>query len=212
VTRRGKFITLEGGEGVGKSTNLTAIETLLRSRGVDVCVSREPGGTALGEAIRELLLSPGDSSPLPKAELLLVFAARAQHIDAVIEPALAAGQWVLCDRFTDATYAYQGYARELPLEMIAALEQLVQGQLRPDLTVLLDLPPTVGLERAAQRAQLDRFEQETQTFFDCVRRGYLARAQAEPQRWLIVDAAQSLPQVQADVARKLGEWMALHGF
>lgn len=211
MTRRGKFISLEGGEGVGKSTNLATIEELLRNRGIDLCATREPGGTVLGEAIRELLLNDGSCAPLPKAELLLIFAARAQHIEAVIEPALQAGKWVLCDRFTDATYAYQGYARSLPLDMIAALEVLVQGGLKPDLTVLLDLPPAVGLERASQRAQLDRFEQESQAFFERVRQGYLDRAQDDPKRWLIVDAAQPLPRVQADLSSSLNEWLARHG-
>jgi dTMP kinase len=209
-TGRGKFITLEGGEGVGKSTNLATVEALLRNRGVDLCVTREPGGTVLGEAIRELLLSNGGGAPLPKAELLLIFAARAQHIEAVIEPALLAGQWVLCDRFTDATYAYQGYARRLPLDVIEALEKLVQGDLRPDLTVLLDLPPAVGLERASQRAQLDRFEQESQAFFERVRQGYLERAQRDPKRWLLVDAAQPLQQVQAELSASLDQWLACH--
>lgn len=211
MTERGKFITLEGGEGVGKSTNLSTIEELLAHRGIDVCVTREPGGTVLGEAIRELLLSDGADAPLPRAELLLIFAARSQHIEAVIEPALQAGHWVLCDRFTDATYAYQGYARGLPLEMIASLELLVQDQLRPDLTVLLDLPPAVGLGRASQRAQLDRFEQENQSFFERVRCGYLERAQRDPGRWLTVDAAQPLAQVQADVTVKFTDWLVRHG-
>ncbi len=209
-TGRGKFITLEGGEGVGKSTNLATVEALLRNRGIDLCVTREPGGTVLGEAIRDLLLSNGSCAPLPKAELLLVFAARAQHIEAVIKPALQAGQWVLCDRFTDATYAYQGYARGLPLDMIAALEKLVQGDLEPDMTVLLDLPPAVGLARASQRAQLDRFEQESQAFFERVRQGYLERAQRDPKRWLLIDAAQPLQQVQAALSAALDKWLACH--
>ncbi len=209
-TGRGKFITLEGGEGVGKSTNLATVEALLRNRGIDLCVTREPGGTVLGEAIRDLLLSNGSCAPLPKAELLLIFAARAQHIEAVIKPALQAGQWVLCDRFTDATYAYQGYARGLPLDMIAALEKLVQGDLEPDMTVLLDLPPAVGLARASQRAQLDRFEQESQAFFERVRQGYLERAQRDPKRWLLIDAAQPLQQVQAALSAALDKWLACH--
>lgn len=209
-TGRGKFITLEGGEGVGKSTNLATVEALLRNRGIDLCVTREPGGTVLGEAIRDLLLSNGSCAPLPKAELLLIFAARAQHIEAVIKPALQAGQWVLCDRFTDATYAYQGYARGLPLDMIAALEKLVQGDLEPDMTVLLDLLPAVGLARASQRAQLDRFEQESQAFFERVRQGYLERAQRDPKRWLLIDAAQPLQQVQAALSAALDKWLACH--
>lgn len=211
MTQRGKFIALEGGEGVGKSTNLAHIESTLVHRGVDVCVTREPGGTALGEALRDLLLSDGDRAPLPTAELLLIFAARSQHIEAVIEPALAAGKWVLCDRFTDATYAYQGHGRALPLEMIGALEQLVQRDLRPDITVLLDVPPAVGLQRASQRAQLDRFEQEDPSFFERVRQGYLERARSAPERWMIIDAGQTLERVQEQLSDQLDAWMTHHG-
>src|SRR6056300_856793 len=151
-----KFITVEGGEGVGKTTNMGLIQSILESRGFEVCITREPGGTALGEMLRTSLLNPELEPPVAMAELLMIFAARAQHINTVIEPALAAGQWVLCDRFTDATYAYQGFGRGIDLPAIATLEQLVQGERRPDVTVLLDLDPLVGLERAQKRAELDR--------------------------------------------------------
>ena len=207
VGRRGHLLTLEGGEGVGKSTNLAFIEALLRARGLDVCVTREPGGTPLGEAIRGLLLADESTAPSAMAELLLIFAARAQHIQDVIEPALAAGRWVLCDRFTDATYAYQGFARGLSLDTIATLELLVQGQVRPSFSILLDLPPSVGLERASQRAALDRFEVEGEQFFNRVREGYLSRTTLEPDRWLVVDASQSLMQVQDHLTVGLTHWM-----
>ncbi len=202
-----KFITVEGGEGVGKSTNLALIEALLRERGVDVLVTREPGGTGLGERLRELLLSVGDDAPVPLAELLLIFAARAQHLKQVIEPALARGQWILCDRFTDATYAYQGYGRELGVHQIGALENLVQGPLRPDITVLLDVDPEVGLSRATARGELDRFELESQRFFARVRSGYLARAAQNPLSWLVVDAGQDLAAVQTELRHRLVAWL-----
>lgn len=205
--RRGRLITLEGGEGVGKSTNLALIETLLRDRGLDVCVTREPGGTPLGEALRSMLLSAEHAGPVPLAELLMMFAARAQHIATVIEPALARGQWVLCDRFTDATYAYQGYGRGLDLEAIATLERLVQGDLRPELTVLLDVDPGIGLARAEARGDLDRFELESERFFARVRAGYLERADADPGRWCVIDAGQPLETVQSDLRGRMENWL-----
>lgn len=195
----GLFITLEGPEGAGKSTNRDYLAERLREQGVEVLLSREPGGTPLAERIRELLLAPSDEPMAVDTELLLVFAARAQHLQQVIRPALARGCVVLCDRFTDATYAYQGGGRGLPIERIAQLEQFVQGDLRPDLTLIFDLPIEVGLARAAARGRLDRFEQEGRGFFDAVRHAYLQRAAQAPQRYHVLNAAQTLEQVQADL-------------
>ncbi|MEB6590835.1 dTMP kinase [Pseudomonas asiatica] len=192
----GLFITLEGPEGAGKSTNRDYLAARLREQGLDVVLTREPGGTPLAEKVRELLLAPSDEAMAADTELLLVFAARAQHLAQVIRPALARGAVVLCDRFTDATYAYQGGGRGLPVERIASLEQFVQGDLRPDLTLVFDLPVEVGLARAAARGRLDRFEQEGQAFFEAVRQAYLQRALREPQRYRLLDAAQPLEAVQ----------------
>ncbi|MBS4050539.1 MAG: dTMP kinase, partial [Methylomonas sp.] len=161
---RGRFITLEGGEGVGKSTNLQFIRHLLAQKQIDVVLTREPGGTELAEKIRQLLLEKHSESITPQAELLLVFAARAQHVQHVILPALAQGKWVLSDRFTDATYAYQGGGRNMDNRIIAWLESTVQGELRPDLTLLLDAPVETGLLRAQHRGKLDRFESERRDF------------------------------------------------
>lgn len=203
MTQRGLFITVEGSEGVGKSTNLQLIADCLTAAGKPLVRTREPGGTPLAEKVRNLLLTVGDEVLDPSAELLLIFAARAQHLARVIEPALAAGQWVLCDRFTDATYAYQGGGRGLDMSHIAALERLVQGELKPDLTVLLDAPVEVGLARAADRSEPDRFERERRDFFEAVRSTYLSRAQAEPERFLIIDAGQPLVEVQAVLRQQL---------
>lgn len=192
----GLFITLEGPEGAGKSTNRDYLAARLREHGLDVVLTREPGGTPLAEKVRELLLAPSDEPMAADTELLLVFAARAQHLAQVIRPALARGAVVLCDRFTDATYAYQGGGRGLSVARIATLEQFVQGDLRPDLTLVFDLPVEVGLARAAARGRLDRFEQEGQAFFEAVRQAYLQRAQSEPQRYSLLDAAQPLEAVQ----------------
>lgn len=196
----GLFITLEGPEGAGKSTNREYLAELLMQAGIEVVLTREPGGTPLAERIRELLLAPDSEVMAVDTELLLMFAARAQHLAGVIRPALARGAVVLCDRFTDATYAYQGGGRGLAHERIAILEQFVQGDLRPDLTLVFDLPVEVGLARAAARGQLDRFEQEQQSFFEAVRQTYLARAAQAPERYRVLDAAQPLSQVQADLA------------
>lgn len=203
---RGKFITIEGGEGGGKTTNREFVADWLRSRGVELEISREPGGTALGEAIRELLLTPDAPAPCAMAELLGIFAARAQHLAEVIEPALAAGRWVLCDRFTDATFAYQGAGRCIEWSVIEQLEQIVQGELRPDLVLLLDLDPAVGMARARARGEPDRFEREQMSFFRRVREGYLTRAAAVPNRYRVIDASLPLPRVKA----QLGD--ALSGF
>lgn len=196
----GLFITLEGPEGAGKSTNREYLAELLIQAGIEVVLTREPGGTPLAERIRELLLAPDSEVMAVDTELLLMFAARAQHLAGVIRPALARGAVVLCDRFTDATYAYQGGGRGLAHERIAILEQFVQGDLRPDLTLVFDLPVEVGLARAAARGKLDRFEQEQQSFFEAVRQTYLARAAQAPERYRVLDAAQPLSQVQADLA------------
>lgn len=200
---KGRFITIEGGEGVGKTTNIKYIEDIIKASGKELVSTREPGGTPLAEAVRGLLLSPENKGMHPDCELLLMFAARAEHLDKVIRPALERGAWVLCDRFTDATYAYQGYGRGLSLERIAELETLVQGELRPDLTLLLDVPVEIGLERAGNRSQPDRFEQETLDFFERIRHGYLARAEAEPERFAVIDAGQPLDGVQSRIREAL---------
>lgn len=199
----GRFITVEGIEGVGKTTNLEFIHQQLLSRGLDVVRTREPGGTPLAESIRELLLAPRNEPVAELAELLLMFAARAQHIEQCIRPALQRGAWVLCDRFTDATYAYQGGGRGLDQSRIAQLETLVQGGLRPDLTILLDLPARQGMARARARSMPDRFESEAEVFFERVRDSYLQRAAAEPQRFAVIDAAPPLEQVQQAVGQAL---------
>ena len=199
----GKFLTIEGTEGVGKSTNMAFVRTWLEGRGIELVVTREPGGTPLAEEIRALLLAKRSEPVDETAELLLVFAARAQHLAQVIKPALARGAWVLSDRFTDATYAYQGGGRGLSLAVIEQLESLVQQQLRPDLTLILDIDVQAGLVRASQRGELDRFESETLGFFERVRAAYRHRAEAAPQRYALIDASQPLPQVQADIAREL---------
>lgn len=195
----GRLITVEGIEGVGKTTNINWICECLAEQGIPFIQSREPGGTALAEEIRQLLLTPRDEKMSDLTELLLVFAARAQHLHQLIQPALLRGDWVVCDRFTDATYAYQGGGRGLDTSLIAALENLVQNNLRPDLTLILDIEPALGLARAHQRGAPDRFEQEAISFFTRVRQAYLERAQAAPERYLIVDAGQSLESVRAQI-------------
>lgn len=203
----GRFITLEGTEGVGKSTNLRFIESVLRQHQISYQLTREPGGTPLAEEVRELLLANRDEDVADDAELLLVFAARAQHLARVIRPALAEGRWVLCDRFTDATFAYQGGGRGLSKEMISQLEAMVQRGLQPDLTILLDLPVEIGLARASQRGDLDRFENERVAFFDQVRNAYLERAAADPERFAVIDASGTLEQVQQQIAAVLERYL-----
>lgn len=217
MKQRGRFITLEGGEGVGKSTNLQWVVEWLQQQGLTVISTREPGGTPRAEAIRELLLDPAPTEPLSSdAELLLMFAARAQHLNEKILPALEQGAWVVCDRFTDATYAYQGGGRGIEAERIATLERFVQHGLQPDLTLLLDMPAEAGAQRVASRllqsgGERDRFEREQQTFFNAVRHAYLQRAEQAPQRFAVIDAAQPLEAVQASLQRVLAErvpvWM-----
>ena len=195
----GKFITIEGSEGVGKSSNIAFIENYLLDAGKDVLLTREPGGTELGEAIRNLLLDAKNTAMCSDTELLLMFAARAQHLEEVIRPALAVGKWVICDRFTDATYAYQGGGRGIPESRIAILEEWVQDGLQPDLTLLLDMPVAAGLKRAGQRSAPDRFEQEKLAFFERVREAYLARAKKYDQRFRVVDAEPALATVEAQI-------------
>jgi len=206
----GLFITLEGPEGAGKSTNREYLAERLRDAGIEVVLTREPGGTPLAERIREVLLAPVDEAMHADTELLLVFAARAQHLAEVIRPALARGAVVLCDRFTDSTYAYQGAGRGLSLERIAALEAFVQGDLRPDLTLVFDLPIEIGMARASARGRLDRFELEGRVFFEAVRAAFLQRAAADPQRYLLVDAAQPLAQVQQALDGLLPQLLERH--
>ncbi len=194
------FITLEGPEGAGKSTNLAFLRTRLEAAGKPVVVTREPGGTALGEEVRALLLEHRDEGMAPDAELLLMFAARAEHLAKVIRPALEAGKWVLCDRFTDASYAYQGGGRGVPADRIAHLEEWTQGNLRPDLTLLFDLPVEMGRQRAGLRSTPDRFEVQDRGFFERVRDAYLARARANPARYRVIDAARPLEAVQEALA------------
>ena len=202
----GRFITIEGGEGAGKSTAQSYLAEKLTAQGISVLQTREPGGTPLAEAIRRNLLSLDEEAPVEMAELLLVFAARAQHLSKVIEPALNQGQWVLCDRFTDATYAYQGAGRGLSAKHIGKLEALVQGDRRPDTVILLDMPPEIGLARARARGALDRFEQEKHAFFERVRQGYLGRAAEFPDRYVIVDAAQERSRVQKSLEAVMAGW------
>ena len=200
---RGKFITIEGSEGVGKTTNMAFIKGWLEAKKLSYISTREPGGTPLAEQVRELLLAPRAELVCSASELLLMFAGRAQHIDQVIEPALAGGRWILCDRFTDATYAYQGAGRKMGSDLIAELEILVQGSLRPDLTLILDIPVEIGLKRASARSDPDRFELEQVEFFERVRRGYLGIAEQDPDRCKLIDASQSLEQVQSQIANVL---------
>ncbi len=208
---KGRFITVEGGEGVGKTTQLAVIKQVLADSGVDCIMTREPGGTPRAEQIRELLLAPTPEPMPPTCELLLMFAARATHLENVIRPALERGAWVVSDRFTDATYAYQGSARGMSVADIAVLEDLVQRSLRPDLTLLLDAPVEVALERARQRnqgQQTDRFELERAGFFERVRSGYLTRAAQEPQRFRVIDASRPLTEVSETLRSLLTTYIA----
>lgn len=200
----GKFITIEGMEGVGKTTNIQAIERVLTSFGIEFVSTREPGGTPLAEDIRGLLLDHSTEPMDSLTELLLVFAARAQHVARLIKPALASGKWVVCDRFTDSTYAYQGGGRGIPLETISMIEQTAIAGFEPDLTIVLDLDPEVGLARAEARSDKDRFEVEGVDFFRRVRATYLARAERAP-RMRVIDASQNVEAVGADIARVLKE-------
>jgi dTMP kinase len=195
-----RFISIEGGEGAGKSSCIEYIKQRLAAAGIDCIVTREPGGTPMAEDIRQLLLAHRDETVDPYTELLLVFAARRQHVENVIRPALKAGQWVICDRFTDASFAYQGAGRGLDTEFISQLKHAVHGDLNPHMTLLFDLDIAIGMARAGKRADFDRIETEAMSFFERVRQGYLAQAQAEPQRYRVVDAAQSITQVEHQVS------------
>lgn len=203
----GRFITVEGIEGAGKSSCMKLLEKTIRTQGYDVLATREPGGTSLGEELRALLLGHRHDGMAEDTELLLMFAARAEHLRAKIEPALRAGRWVLCDRFTDATYAYQGYGRGIATARIATLEAWVQGDRRPDLTLLLDLPVELGIERAGKRSAPDRFEREALAFFERVRAGYLALARAAPRRYRIIDASRSLPDVSEQIRQAVASYL-----
>lgn len=205
---RGKFVTIEGQDGAGKSTNIAVIEDFLTRQSIDFIKSREPGGTPFGETLRDILLNSGDDKIGDTAELLLIFAARAQHIEQVIEPALARGQWVLCDRFTDATFAYQGFGRGLDLQLIKQLENSVQGSLRPDLTIVLDVPVEIGESRAGQRSSPDRFEQQQQAFKQCVRDGYLHLATQEPARIKVIDANQEMATVAESIQAVMRDFVS----
>lgn len=206
--KKGKFITVEGGEGVGKSTNIGFIKHLLESNGQSVVTTREPGGTPIAEKIRLILLEKDKETISNQTELLLMFAARSQHITQVIQPALLAGHWVLCDRFTDATYAYQGGGRDMDISMIEWLEKTVQHGLRPDLTLLLDASIKTGMNRANERGKLDRFELEQQSFFERVRVAYLQRAKKNPKRIKIINADQSLDKVEIEIGLNIQELLA----
>jgi|TARA_B100001059_G_C17812387_1_gene573071 dTMP kinase len=203
-----RFITIEGGEGAGKSTAQQFLASKLISMGLSVTLTREPGGTPLAEELRQTLLNPHGEVPVEMAELLLLFAARAQHIAEVIKPALDRGEWVICDRFTDATYAYQGGARGMSVEVITQLEKMVQGALQPHQVILLDLPPEVGLERARARGELDRFEREPMAFYERVRSGYLGRVRTMPDRYTVIDASQDLQGVEDQLECVAQGWLA----
>ena len=207
---KGKFITVEGGEGAGKSSNLAFIRHQLEQAGIDVLFTREPGGTQLGEDLRELLLGHKHTGMSDDTELLLMFAARAEHLQQKIIPALQQGTWVLCDRFTDATYAYQGGGRGIDIKRIAQLEDWVQSELRPDLTLLLDLPVEVGLERAKNRSEPDRFEKEKLDFFEKVRHAYLDIAKTSPNRVKVINAGLPLEQVQQQIQTVLSLYLTEH--
>jgi len=203
----GMFITVEGGEGVGKTTNMLFIENWLDKKNIKYTSTREPGGTPLAENIRELLLTPSDELINENTELLLMFAARAQHLSQVILPSLKQGKWVLCDRFTDASFAYQGGGRGMSDKKISLLENFVQGTLRPDLTILLDIPVKDGLKRALSRSKPDRFEQEKIEFFDRVRKTYIDRSKKFPKQYKVIDASKNLDQVELKIEVILEEFL-----
>lgn len=204
----GVFITVEGVEGAGKTTQLACVRDFLEAAGKRVVMTREPGGTPFAEAVRELLLAPREEKVAADAELLLMFAARAAHLEERIRPALARGKWVVCDRFTDATYAYQGGGRGVPHERIRVLEDFVQRGLRPDMTLFLDAPVDIGLARARGRDETpDRFEREDVAFFERVRQVYHDRVAAEPGRFTVIDAARSVDEVRRDVEAALTRFL-----
>lgn len=199
---KGVFITFEGTEGAGKTTQISRVKDFLESKGFDVIMTREPGGTALGEKVRGLLLQDEMSQ---MTELLLMFAARAEHLDRVILPAINTGKWVLCDRFTESSYAYQGYARGIDLEKIATLESLVQGELRPDCTFWFDIPIIEGMKRVQKRGEKDRFEVENLAFFEAVSEGFRSLSKERVQQFFRVDALRSMDEVSDSIYQRLGE-------
>lgn len=203
MSARGRFITFEGIDGAGKSTQIDFVATRLREQGIDVVVTREPGGTEIGEALRELVLRQSMSA---RTETLLVFAARAQHVEQVIAPALAAGRWVVCDRFTDATYAYQSGGRGVPEAAVEALERWVHPDLQPDLTFLFDVEPEVAAQRLSAVRAADRFEAEQRDFFARVRGVYLQRARRFPARFVVLDGTQPPEAVRARLVEALDRW------
>ncbi len=204
---RGRLVTLEGGEGAGKSTVLEALRLHIESLGIALRTTREPGGTALGEAIRSIVLDRGLGEVCAESELLLMFAARAQLVRELIQPALARGEWVLADRFTDASFAYQGGGRGQPAERLETLERWAADGLRPDLTLLLDLPVAVGLARAGERGNPDRIEREQADFFERVRAAYRSRAEADPRRFRVIDASRDLATVKADACTAIDRFI-----
>jgi len=203
----GKFITIEGIEGAGKSTCMSLIASEMTSHGIEILQTREPGGTELGEELRDLLLGHRHDGMAEDTELLLMFASRAEHLQRKILPALRDGKWVLSDRFTDATYAYQGAGRGLDVQKIAALEQWVQGEMRPDLTLLMDLPVEQGMQRAGKRSAPDRFESEATSFFDRVRSSYLDIAAANSGRVRVIDASRDLEEVSASITETIKQFI-----
>lgn len=208
MSTRGRFITLEGGEGAGKSTHARSVGAWFEQRGRTVVLTREPGGSPLAEAVRELVLRDWTEGVTPQTELLLMFAARAAHVAHRIRPALDANQDVVCDRFIDASWAYQGAGRGVADEHLHALERLTLGDLKPDLTLVFDLPPDVGLARAKRRGDANRFEAETLAFMERVRGAYLARAQADRNRYVVLDATRPVDEVQEQIAQALASRFA----
>ncbi len=206
-TTRGRFISFEGGEGVGKTTQIQRLAEFLRERGLPVVVTREPGGTTVGERVREILLDRNLPAMHHDTELMLMYAARVEHVRALIQPELAAGHWVLSDRFADASFVYQGVGRGIPAERLAALDEWALQGFRPDLTFLLDMPVEMGMARARKRAALDRFEAEDLTFFARIRQGYLTRAATEPERIVVIDACGSEDAIAQAVRQHLVAWL-----
>jgi len=205
------FISIEGGEGAGKSTSIDYIKQKLEAFGIKCLVTREPGGTPMAEDIRQLLLQHRDETVDPYTELLLMFASRRQHVENVIRPALTAGKWVICDRFTDASFAYQGFGRGVDQDFITSLKRWVHGDLNPNMTLLFDLDVATGMARAGKRSNFDRIETEIMSFFERVRQGYLTQAKTEPQRYRIVDAAQSITDVEHQLDHFLAPLLVASG-
>lgn len=208
MSARGRFITVEGIEGTGKSTNVAFLASLIEAQGFEVVKTREPGGTPMAEKIRQLLLEPDQEAVPDTAELLMFFAARSLHLENLILPALDKGQWVLCDRFTDASRAYQGDGRGLDMQQIDTLAEWVQHGLEPDLTVLLDAPAEIGVQRAQARGEGDRMDNEALAFYERVRAGYLALAERYPARFVVIDAARPLDDVRAQIESEMVQFFS----